>query len=173
MGGRSSKASCSCTINFNPQSVVHNHDREIGHCPRCNHFRQGAVSRASAASTSTEYLPRPRSREIHSSSSPDRLHRKSTTEPSDLLFASLVHNVRRPLPNTAAGLHPPKYLLLDPTSQIRPDTPPRYRHKHVELLPCRHAKTTHPPGAPATLACTTPSLPLHSPAPRFRAALLP
>jgi len=73
MGGRFSKFSCSCAINCNRPTLVHDHDGEVGQCPRCTQLRRGAESRASSASTSTEYLPRPR---YYDSPSPERIHRK-------------------------------------------------------------------------------------------------
>ncbi|KAK4043938.1 hypothetical protein C8A01DRAFT_32036 [Parachaetomium inaequale] len=82
MGGRFSKVSCSCTINCNPHAVVHDHSNGTGHCPRCNHLRRlrpGAESRASAASTSTEYLPRPRYR---ASPNPDLIRQLATSNTS-------------------------------------------------------------------------------------------
>lgn len=63
MGARFSKVSCTCTINCHQPGVVHDHRNGVGPCQRCNHLRRlraGAQSRASAASTSTEYLARPR-----------------------------------------------------------------------------------------------------------------
>ncbi|KAL2186978.1 hypothetical protein L209DRAFT_752799 [Thermothelomyces heterothallicus CBS 203.75] len=63
MGTKVSKISCSCTISCHPHGAVHHHRNEVGPCPRCGHLsplRPGAESRASAASTSTEYLARPR-----------------------------------------------------------------------------------------------------------------
>ncbi|KAH6617341.1 hypothetical protein F5144DRAFT_551811 [Chaetomium tenue] len=63
MGARFSKVSCTCTIDCHQPGVVHDHSNGAGSCQRCNHLRRlraGAQSRASAASTSTEYLARPR-----------------------------------------------------------------------------------------------------------------
>ena len=75
MGAWLSKVSCSCSINPNPNNPVHDHGGEPRQCPRCAHTRRGAESRASATTTSTEELPRPR----YSSPAPERIHRKPPT----------------------------------------------------------------------------------------------
>ncbi|KAK3295058.1 uncharacterized protein B0H64DRAFT_464311 [Chaetomium fimeti] len=71
MGAKFSKVSCSCTINCHQHPAVHDHSNGVGPCQRCTHLRRlraGTESRASAASTSTEYLARPRH---YASPSPD------------------------------------------------------------------------------------------------------
>jgi hypothetical protein len=78
MGARFSKVSCTCTINCHQPDVVHDHHNGVGPCQRCNHLRRlraGAQSRTSAASTSTEYLARPRY-DASPTSDPDRARRE-------------------------------------------------------------------------------------------------
>ncbi|KAH6842499.1 hypothetical protein B0I37DRAFT_447962 [Chaetomium sp. MPI-CAGE-AT-0009] len=124
MGARFSKVSCSCTINCHQHPAVHDHSNGVGPCQRCTHLRRlraGAESRASAASTSTEYLARPRH---YVSPSPDAdLARHLLLNRSLLPQRAATHRNRRARHNRAIS-YPDTLPSLSTTTGPTP-TPTR------------------------------------------------